>query len=225
MSDAPALFDIMYSLRSMRRLKPDPVPDELIQRIIEAGTMAPSGGNEQGWHFIVVKDPAKKRFIQERYHAAFSAYAQERMAEAQRAAEAGEAPPPDPAQMRMAHAAFYLAEHMHEAPVLLFACITHRATPFSGDESATIEHRTSGASIYPAVQNMLLACRALGLGSVLTTLHRLFENEIKAELGVPDNIDLSALLPIGYPMGNFGPVSRRPAAECTHWDGWDATKA
>ncbi len=224
MADSPALFEIMYTMRSMRRLKPDPVPDELIEQIVEAGTMAPSGGNTQGWSFIVVKEPAKKRFVQERYHKAFSAYAQVRMAEAQAAADKGEAPPPDPAQMRMANAAFYLADHMHEAPVLLFACMQRRNLSFGSDPQSSSDATADGASIYPAVQNMLLTCRALGLGTVLTTLHRVFEDEIKAELGVPENVDLCALLPIGYPQGNFGPVSRRPAPTLTYWDAWGATK-
>lgn len=223
MADQPLLFDIMYSMRAMRRLKPDPVPEDLIARVIEAGTMAPSGGNEQGWSFIVVTDPAKKQFIQERYHRAFSAYAKVRMAEAQEAADAGTAPPPDPAQLRMAQAAFHMADHMHEAPVLLFACMKRRAA--GGVADAALTGSVEGASIYPAVQNMLLACRALGLGTVLTTLHKLYEDEIKAELGVPENIDLSALLPIGYPEGNFGSVRRRPAPELTHWERWGALKA
>lgn len=217
MPDGPALFDIMYSLRAMRRLKPDPVPDELIEKIIEAGTMAPSGGNEQRWSFIVVKDPAKKQFIQQRYHQAFSAYAEERMAAAQQAPT-----PPDPAQMRMVQAAFYLAEHMHEAPVLLFVCTRPRDR--GGASDAALVGLVDGASIYPAVQNALLACRALGLGTVLTTLHKVYEAEIKAELGVPEDIDLSALLPIGYPVGRFGPVARKPATEITYWDAWGAVK-
>lgn len=225
MSTDPGLFEIMYSLRAMRRLKPDPVPDDLIERIIEAGTMAPSGGNEQGWFFLVVKDPAKKRFIQERYQRAAMAYMQMRQAEARGAAGGADPPPPTPAQQRQAQAGLHLVQHMHEAPVLLFACMRHRSYRLTVDgKDRVLEGRVEGASIYPAVQNILLACRALGLGTVLTTLHKVFDEEIKAELGVPESVDLAALLPIGYPMGNFGPVTRRPATELTYWDAWGAAK-
>jgi len=103
----------------------------------------------------------------------------------------------------------YLANHIHEAPVWIVPCLED-ATPT----------RTSGSSIYPAVQNMLLAARALGLGATLTTLHLQFEKEAEAVLGLPPNFHSYALLPIGYPMGRFGPVRRVPLVDVVYEDRW-----
>jgi nitroreductase len=103
--------------------------------------------------------------------------------------------------LRLLDAAEYLAAHIHEAPAWIVPCL-EGGTPT----------RTSGSSVYPAVQNMLLAARALGLGATLTTLYLQFEREAEAALGLPPNVHSYALLPIGYPMGRFGPVrvSRSP---------------
>jgi nitroreductase len=104
----------------------------------------------------------------------------------------------------------YLTDHFHEAPVWIVACIEEAGAPT----------RWSGASIYPAVQNMLLAARALGLGATLTTRHLLFEKETEAALGLPPGVHSYAILPIGYPMGNFGPVGRGPLKEIVYEDHW-----
>ncbi len=109
----------------------------------------------------------------------------------------------------MLDAAQYLADHIHEAPVWIVPCM-EGANPT----------RTAGSSIYPAVQNMLLAARALGLGATLTTLYLNFEAEVEAALGLPADVHTYALLPIGYPMGRFGPVRRVPLAEVVYQDQW-----
>jgi nitroreductase len=109
----------------------------------------------------------------------------------------------------MLDAAQYLADHIHEAPVWIVPCM-------EGTSSA----RTAGSSIYPAVQNMLLAARALGLGATLTTLYLNFEKEGETALGLPPDVHSYALLPIGYPMGRFGPVRRVPLAEVVYEDQW-----
>ena len=200
MSDTPIdlnsqnVFDIMHTTRAMRRLKPDPVPDELIVKILAAGTKAANGGNFQTWHFLVVKDTEIKKKIQVWYKKAFDEWIGPRYASS--------APPPgsDEARYHRQHKAVeYLTEHYHEAPVWIVACLNH-------GESAP--NRSSGASIYPAVQNMLLAARALGLGSCLTTRHIHFGEEADKALGLPKAMYSYAILPIGYPKGNFGPVSR-----------------
>ena len=105
----------------------------------------------------------------------------------------------------------YLTDHFHEAPVWIVACI---------DEGTARPTRWSGASIYPAVQNMLLATRALGLGSTLTTRHLLYEKEAEAAMGLPEGVHSYAILPIGYPMGNFGPVGRGKLADIVYQDEW-----
>jgi nitroreductase len=124
----------------------------------------------------------------------------------------------------------FLWDHMAEAPVILVPCQTQPRLPSPealppdirarfADEQRYVE-RIRGSSIYPAVQNVILACRALGLGTTITTNHIRCEDEVKAVLGVPDDVATFALMPIGYPLDSFGPVTRRPVAEVTHADRW-----
>ncbi len=202
----PGLFEILHTTRAMRRLKPDPVPDALVRRILEAGLAAANGGNFQRWRFLVVKDPAIKQAVQRLYKRAFDEVVGPRYASS--------APPPgsDAARYHRQHMAVeYLTEHFHEAPVWIVACIDH------GKEKPS---RAAGASIYPAVQNMLLAARALGLGSTLTTRHLLFEAEAEAALGLPPGVHSYAILPIGWPMGRFGPVGRGKLEDFVYLDRW-----
>jgi len=198
------IFHILYTCRSMRRLKPDPVPDELIYKVLDAGIRAPSGGGVQAWRFIVVTDPEVKRQIADIYQRGW------RIAE-QRYLEAGAA------LDKNMRAAAYLADHLAETPVLLFACL--RARKIHAERlaapNATNFLRIIGGSIYPAVQNILLACRALGLGATLTAVTTQYEDEIKTILGLPEFISTYAMIPIGYPMGRFGPVTRVPAEQVT----------
>ena len=220
MSTEPGLFEIMYSLRSMRRLKPDPVPDELVWKLLDAAVRAPSGGNTQPWRFLVVRDAATKQFLQERYKRGWDRYV---VANMKAAAEAPVPMTPDEAAARakMVQAATHLAEHLHEAPVLLFVCMTPRKMDLPPDpESQTPSPAALYASIFPAVQNILLTCRALGLGATLTTLHLMYERAIKERLGIPAEVDTVAMLPIGWPVGKFGPVSRAPVETVTYWNRW-----
>jgi nitroreductase len=200
------LFEIMQSMRAMRRLKPDPVPDELIRKILQAGACAPNGGNTQRWRFLVIKDTKIKQGVQVWYKRAFDEVVGPRYLKS--------APPPGVSreQYNRQHAAVeYLTDHFHEAPVWIVACL---------EEGAAAPTRGSGASIYPAVQNMLLAARALGLGATLTTRHLLYEKEAEAALGLPPGVHSYAILPIGYPMGKFGPVGRGPLKEIVFQDRW-----
>ncbi|MGE0682018.1 MAG: nitroreductase family protein [Candidatus Binatia bacterium] len=207
------LFEIIQTMRAMRRLKPDPVPDALIRKIIAAGLCAPSGGDVQHWRFIIVKDPETKKQLQLRYKKAL-----DQLLPRYRAAP----PPPGKSEAqknRMLNAVEYLTEHFHEAPVLIVCCLV-------GDMAKAIGlPKMSGASIYPAVQNMLLAARGLGLGSTLTTRHLLFEQEVNEVLGLPENAETFAILPIGYPMGKFGPVSRQTVEAVTFQDRWGQSYA
>jgi nitroreductase len=198
------LFEIIRTTRSMRRLKPDPVPAALITQILAAGTSAPSGGNMQPWRFLVIRDPAVKVQVAQWYRRAWHEIVGPRY-------RAGTPAPGSSPQrfQRMLAAAEHLADHLHEAPVWIVPCLqggTHT--------------RTSGSSIYPAVQNMLLAARALGLGATLTTLYLLFENDAEAALGLPADTHSYAILPIGYPVGNFGPVARTPLEDVVFADRW-----
>jgi nitroreductase len=198
------LFEIIRTTRSMRRLKPDPVPNELIRKILEAGTCAPSGGNMQRWRFLVIRDAEIKRTVGAYYKRAWV----EQVAPRYRSGE----PAPGTSRerfLRLLDAAEHLAAHIHEAPVWIVPCL-EGGTPT----------RTSGSSIYPAVQNMLLAARALGLGATLTTLYLQFEQQAEAALGLPPGVHSYALLPIGYPVGRFGPVRRVPLADVVFENRW-----
>lgn len=198
------LFEIIRTTRSMRRLKPDPVPQALLRQVLEAGTCAPSGGNMQTWRFLVVRDPAIKAAVAHWCRRGWH----EKVAPGYRAS----APPPGSSLdrfHRMLAAAEHLADHLHEAPVWIVPCLV-------GGTHA----RASGASIYPAVQNMLLAARALGLGATLTTLYLLFEKEAEAALGLPPDAHSYAILPIGYPLGKFGPVARTALEDVVFADRW-----
>ncbi len=198
------LFEIMGTTRSMRRLKRDPVPPEVIRKILEVGVCAPSGGNMQRWRFLVIRDPKVKQKVGAYYKRAWDKVVSPRYS-------SGEPAPGTSRErfLRMLDAAQYLADHIQEAPVWIVPCL-EGANPT----------RTAGSSIYPAVQNMLLAARALGLGATLTTLYLNFEKEVEAALGLPPDMHSYAILPIGYPMGRFGPVRRVPLAEIVYEDRW-----
>jgi nitroreductase len=224
MMDDPGLFEIMYSLRSMRRLKPDPIADELVWKILDAGSRAPSGGNTQPWRFLVVRDAETKRFVQERYQRGWDRYLQAN-AEVASTAPVAMTPAEAAARAKMVAAAGHLAAHLHEAPVLLFVCMMPRSLPLPPDpESQPPSPAALYASIFPAVQNILLACRAHGLGATLTTLHLLYERGIKERLGIPAEIETVAMIPIGWPVGRFGPVRRAPVETVTYWDRWGAAR-
>jgi nitroreductase len=196
--DVPLLEGIRTT-RAIRRLEPDPVPRELIRKVCEAGTFAPSGGNRQPWSFIAVTDPERRRFVAERYRRVFHSYIRP-------AVEAAKDPGYPEEKRRNMRAAIHLADHLHEAPVLLFvAGWTRRGT-------AQLQ------ALFPAIQNILLACRAVGLGASLTTVHTAFGREIDAWLGLPENCPTCALLPIGWPQGKYGRPARRSVDTCLFWE-------
>jgi nitroreductase len=207
LNDDPGLFETLFTLRAMRRLKPDPVPPALIERILRAGQAAPNGGNAQDWAFIVVKDPDVKGQVQAYYQKAYDEWVAGHYAARLDAME------PSPARdklRRQIEAVAYLTQHFHEAPVWIVACLKVGANPGPG----------AGASIYPAVQNMLLAARALGLGATLTSRHMLFGKDVDAIFGLPEGVMSFAILPMGYPMGRFGRVARGPLEDVVHLDRW-----
>ena len=201
MPDDIGLFEAIYSQRAIRYFKSDPVPDELIHKLIEAGTKAPSGGNRQGWKFLVITDSGTKKKIGDYYEQGWE--------------HAYGAATSDPGQLQphVHRSAEHLARTMGEAPVLLMACIEHDGGPSTMGR---------GGSIFPSVQNILLAARALGLGSCLTSLHKRYEDEIKELLGIPENVETAALLPIGFPADNnrYGPTRRQPVEDVTYREQW-----
>ncbi len=202
----PNFFEVISTQRAMRRLKPDPVPEEYIKKIIWAATRAPSGGNRQGWRWLVVTDAANKKQIRDWYH--------EQWSQAIASGYGAGAGLPEEERLsneRVMKSATYLAEHMHEVPALIFAC------SLTGNRDIT-----SGSSIYPAVQNLMLAARALGLGTALTTVHRGHQDDIRKLLGIPDSVETAALIPVGWPKGKFGTGFRKPVEDVTYWERWGA---
>lgn len=218
------LFDAIYSARAMRRLKPDPVPDELITRVLDAAIRASSAGNAQHWAFVVVRDGELRQKLGAIYRKASDIAAEIYKAR-------GRPPHMNETQYRrFMSSGEHLWDHMGEAPVLLLPCLNERLPPPREtlppavqavyDGELAYERRIRGASIYPAVQNIILACRAFGLGTVITTNHIRCEDEVKALLGLPPEVSTYALMPIGYPEDKFGPLSRKPVSEVAHADRW-----
>jgi nitroreductase len=207
----PGIFEIIYSTRAMRRLKPDPIPEEVLKKIIDAGIRAPSGGNAQEWAFVLVRDAGLKRFIRDYYWNTW-----------QQIRSKGTLPSTGlpPAQQRMFNAVSDLAANMDEAPAILLACVRKEYAPIAAMNNPRGSTLAVYGTIFPAVQNILLACRALGVGATLTTIHSFFEDALKQKIGIPDTMEVAALIPMGYPQGKFGPVSRRPVEEVIHWDRW-----
>ncbi len=203
--DVP-LLEAIRTTRAIRRLKPDPVPDALIRKVCEAGTFAPSGGNRQPWKFIAVTDPGRRRWVADRYRPIFLKYIQP-------AVELAEKDPDFPERKKkMQRAAIHLAEHLHEAPVHLFVA------------GWTRRGQAQDQALMPAVMNILLACRAVGLGASLTTLHRSFQKECDEWLGLPEGCPTTALIPIGWPIGKYGTPPRKPIDEVLFWNRFDAER-
>lgn len=196
--DLPLLEGIRTT-RAIRRLKSSPVPAALIRKVCEAGTFAPSGGNRQPWIFVAVTDRERRERIAVLYRRAFAAYSAP-------AFEAARSPTYPATQRRNLESAKHLADTLGDVPVLLFvAGWTRRGAP---QEQA----------LFPCIQNVLLACRAVGLGASLTTLHRTYQREVDDLVGLPENRPSSALLPLGWPEIPYRRPQRRPVDECLFWE-------
>jgi nitroreductase len=218
------VLEAIHSARAIRRFKPDPVPEAVLTEILDAAIRAPSAGNAQNWVFLVVRDAEQRRKLGVLYRKASD------IASAMYAAR-GRPPHLTEEQFRrLMSSGSFLWDHLADAPVILVPCQTQPKVPPPEalppdvrarhlEEQRYVE-RIRGASIYPAVQNVILACRAFGLGTTITTNHIRCEDEVKAVLGVPDDVQTFALMPIGYPLDSFGPVVRRPVAEVVYADRW-----
>src|SRR5437763_4266992 len=214
----------MHSARARRRLKPDPVPQELLTKVLDAAIRAPSAGNAQSWSFVVVREREQRARLGAIYRKASD------IASAMYAARERPAHMSEQQYRRFMASGGYLWEHMGDAPVLLVPCMRRAQLPPRDalpvairaryEQELEYAQRIRGASIYPAVQNIILACRALGLATLITTNHIRYEAELKAVLGIPDDVDTYALMSIGFSAGKFGPVTRRPVGEVTYADRW-----
>jgi nitroreductase len=192
-----------------------PVEPEIIRECLELAVQAPTGGNRQQWHFVVVTDPAKRQAIGDIYRRGWSLYSASQQSVLERLA--ARHPERVETQMRIVESADYLAEHMHEAPVLLIPCIVGRVEGLS-----SVEQAGSWGSILPAAWSFMLAARARGLGTSWTTVHLMFEREAAEVLGIPyDRITQAALIPVAYTdTTDFSAAKRAPIDTVTHWDTW-----
>jgi nitroreductase len=205
------VLEALHSTPARRYLSAEPVPDDVIWAILDAAVRGPSGGNQQGWGWVVVTDPAIKARVAQWYLAGWNAAYGHRREEIL----AG-----GPAAGGLSRASFlaaeHLASHLAEAPVWVFPVLRNAAT--SGNPRL-------GSSIYGAVQQLMLAARAYGVGATLTTLYAGHEDEVRALLGLPDDALTMALVPLGYPArGRWKEPSRMPLPEVVHWDRWGATR-
>ncbi|RTL69747.1 MAG: nitroreductase [Pseudonocardiaceae bacterium] len=209
-NDLP-LLEALHSTPSRRYLSTDPVPDEIVWALLDAAVRGPSGGNSQGWGWVVVTDPdVKKRvagWYRDNWNRAYGSRRQEILSQ----------PAGSPGLSRNGFlGAEHLAEHLEDAPVWIFPVLR-------GAADAT--DPMTGASVYGAVQNLCLAARAHGLGTSLTTLYRGHEDELRELLGLPDDALTMALVPVGWPTrGRWAQPRRRPVEEVVHWDRWGSTR-
>ena len=191
--DVP-LLEGMRTTRAIRRFRTDPVPFELVRKVVEAGIFAPSGGNRQPWMFVAVTEPERRAWIAERYRRAFDTYIAP-------AIEAAARPDYPEAKRRNLESAIHLAKNLADVPVHLFvAAWTRRGQP-------------QLQAVYPAVQNVLLACRAVGLGACLTELHLTHAREVDEYLGLPPDRPSAVMIPIGWPAIPYKRPLRRPVDE------------
>jgi len=210
MSDEMGIFDVMYNCRAMRRLDSKPVPEELLVKLIDAANQAPSGSNMQGARWIVVRDEEVKNKLAEMNRAAVEAYIGPRVD------NPGSLPHQSAdKRKRMLESVIWQMDHMHEIPALVIACMDFFQKV--DDETAA----RGGGSIWPGIQNLLLAARALGLGAAPTTLALGDRTRVREVLNLPESMAAYCLIPVGYPLGNFGPVTRKPVEETLRFDRWD----
>lgn len=198
-----SLREAMETQRAIRRLKPDPVSDQVLMRCIEMALKAPTGGNAQAWEWIVVRDAEVKRRLARLYRQAWSVYGR-----AGRWLRRG-----DPKSERIIEAVQWQVDHFEEVPVIVVACLRgFRPT------IVPIGAASHYGSIFPAVQNFLLACRAEGLGAALTTLPLWSNLAARRALGLPFSVQPCAVIPVGWPKGRYGPTSRKPIDKVVHLD-------
>jgi len=192
--------EAMFSQRSIRRFRPDPIPLSDLELIVEAAIKAPSGGNRQPARFLILNDPQVISQFGKLYREAWWAKRRDEKRPWTSREEI-------PAEDRGSTSAARLADEIKDAPCIILALTTGKG---------------QASSVIPAVQNLMLAARALGIGSVPTTLHAQVLERVYALLGIPSEMDFHLCIPLGYPRGNFGPTQRRPAAEVTSLNRWDA---
>jgi nitroreductase len=200
---AVPLDEVMQTQRAIRRLKPDPVDDELVLRLIELAIKAPTGSNRQGWEFIIVKDPRVIAGLARCNRQLWGLYGRlgQRLTRQ------------DPKRRKIIDAVQWQADHFEEVPVIVVACLKGHYFPFLHITTATYF-----GSIFPAVQNLLLAARAVNLGAALTTIPLWNLFSARRILGLPWGVTPCAVIPLGWPMGHYGPTTRKEVRDVVSFD-------
>ena len=214
------LYDVMSTLRAVRKLRPDPIPDDVLERVLQAACWSPTGGNAQPWRVVVATEPATKQALQDIYEPEWNSYSAnfmkmmsglpaEELAKWERITAAGD----------------HLAQNLHQTPAILMFCANPKMMAIT-DAKLDRVSMVGGGSVYPAVQNTMLACVQEGLGCTLTTLHCVHEGAVKEVLGVPDDWATVAMVPIGYPVGKgHGPITRQGPSAMAYRDQFGAAWA
>jgi nitroreductase len=216
------VLDAIHTTRAQRYLKPDPIPEDVLWQILDAAVRGPTGGNQQGWGWVVIRDPAIKQEIAKVYsERLLSAYGYERVSDEElgtgRITRGGVAEGEIGIDQRNRRGVVHLAEHYAEVPVIV-APVMQTAARMAEDSRRA--GAGLGGSIYGAMQNLMLAARAFGIGSVLTwTLDE--STFFRDLLGLPENTFVMGLIPLGYlEKGSFSQARRQPLGEVVHWDHW-----
>lgn len=205
------LIEGLHSTPARRYLSTKPIPDEIIWNLLDAAIRGPSGGNNQKWGWIVIRDKSTKEQISEWYRNEWNrSYGIRRKAIMQGTDQS------DSLGARNYLSAEHLSNHIQEAPVWIIAILR---------DMVLSNNPRSGSSIYGAVQNLILAARAYGIGATLTTLYSSHEDRVKELLNIPDDAMTMALIPLGYPnRGKWSQPRRQPVENVTYWESWDVQK-
>lgn len=203
------VLEAMGTAVSMRWLKRDPVPDELVDRVLWAATRASNPGNSQPWDFVVVREEGVRRDVSGMMTGRLGAGLGRRSDDGDRTQEIA-----DPTFRRIMAGVVNLLETMEDVPVLIFVCGRNVYPPNEPQKPMMY------SAAYGAAQNLLVAARSLGLGAAYTTFHQAVEADIKHRLGMPEDVEICVTMPLGWPDRPFGTMKRRPMAEVVHHDRW-----
>ena len=200
------LQEAMLTQRAIRRLLSDPVDDAIVLRCLELALKAPTGSNGQNWEFVLVKERALKEELAAQYRRAWAIYGRVGHVVARK----------DDAAQRSLAAVEWQVEHFAEVPVLVVACLRGARLPFA--PAPPVAQSSYYGSIYPSIQNLLLAARAMGLGAALVTLPLWSTTVVRRALELPLSVQPCAVVPLGWPRGRYGPTTRKPVGDVVHLD-------